>query len=89
MKRKTLALMCPIFADINMPGSIDGLMLARIARKIGISCPVIAVSARGDAKIRLDCEASGIDEVLVKPVAKGSVKDYLLQAIANHAQLRE
>eukprot|EP00297_Palpitomonas_bilix_P009189 CAMPEP_0113872040 /NCGR_PEP_ID=MMETSP0780_2-20120614/2979_1 /TAXON_ID=652834 /ORGANISM="Palpitomonas bilix" /LENGTH=527 /DNA_ID=CAMNT_0000857501 /DNA_START=10 /DNA_END=1593 /DNA_ORIENTATION=- /assembly_acc=CAM_ASM_000599 len=70
-----------IFSDIQMPGSVDGLMLSRILRRMGLLCPIMATSARGDAIMRDECEKAGMDGLLVKPVSKSALKEAIMRVL--------
>ena len=53
--------------DLDLPG-IDGLSLARQIRALGISMPLLAVTARADAGTEEDVRAAGMDACVRKPV---------------------
>lgn len=55
-----------ILMDINMPG-IDGFETTRELRKMGITTPVIALTAFGKDEIAEEALSSGMNDIIIKP----------------------
>jgi signal transduction histidine kinase/ActR/RegA family two-component response regulator len=55
-----------ILMDINMPG-IDGFETTREIRKLGITTPVIALTAFGKDEIAEEAISSGMNDIIIKP----------------------
>jgi len=53
--------------DRMLPGSMDGVELARRARAGGQSAPIIMLTARGSVSDKVEGLAGGADDYLVKP----------------------
>uniref|UniRef100_A0A7S3CVT2 Response regulatory domain-containing protein n=1 Tax=Palpitomonas bilix TaxID=652834 RepID=A0A7S3CVT2_9EUKA len=70
-----------VFTDIQMPGSIDGLLLSSLLRRMGLVCPILGTSARGDNNLRNDSSNAGMTQLLVKPVSARAVKEALLSVL--------
>jgi DNA-binding response OmpR family regulator len=56
-----------ILLDRMLPGSMDGVELARRARAGGQSAPIIMLTARGSVSDKVEGLAGGADDYLVKP----------------------
>ena len=56
-----------VLTDINMP-VMDGYALARELRSRGHSLPILAITATALASERERCLATGIDDLLLKPL---------------------
>ena len=63
--------------DLDLPG-IDGVALARVIRRRGLSMPLLALTARADGEAEPAARAAGMDGFLRKPVTG----DILAEAIA-------
>lgn len=72
-----------VLLDCNMP-DIDGYALARLMRSEEATSPrrrtsIVAVSARSDAAHMQHCRASGMDDVMVKPLQLEQLRGVLAQ----------
>lgn len=56
-----------IILDRMLPGSFDGVSLAKQAREAGQSAPILMLTARGSIADRVEGLNSGADDYLVKP----------------------
>lgn len=56
-----------IILDRMLPGSIDGLEIAKRARKEGQKAPILILTARGSIDDRVEGLNSGADDYLIKP----------------------
>jgi CheY-like chemotaxis protein len=64
--------------DIRMPGLSGNETLVRI-RAIGVSCPIIAISADADQEHQRGALALGFDGYLTKPVEDADLLAMLLR----------
>jgi DNA-binding response OmpR family regulator len=53
--------------DVNLPGDLDGLGVARALREAGSTTPVLMLTARASAQDRDAGLAAGADDYLAKP----------------------
>lgn len=67
-----------ILSDVNMP-NMDGYRLTQRIRQLGLTLPVIGVTANALAEEKQRCIASGMDSCLSKPVTLEVVKQTLAQ----------
>jgi len=65
-----------VLSDVNMP-NMDGYSLTRNIRQLGLTLPVIGVTANALAEERQRCISSGMDSCLSKPVTLEVVKQTL------------
>ncbi len=56
-----------ILLDRMLPGSMDGVELAKRARAAGQSAPILMLTARGSVSDKVEGLAGGADDYLVKP----------------------
>ena len=63
-----------IFMDLQMP-VMDGFAATEEIRRLGIHCPIIAVTANSDYQARIRCLGVGMNDFISKPVKKGVVLD--------------
>jgi DNA-binding response OmpR family regulator len=69
-----------IITDYNLPG-MNGIELAKSIRKIGITTPVVLLSAIRHAVIENNSLALGIDAIFTKPVNILDLKDKVEQLL--------
>jgi signal transduction histidine kinase len=62
-----------ILMDIQMP-EMDGISAAIEIRKLGVTTPIVAVTANSDVFVRTRCMEQGMNEFLVKPVRKADIQ---------------
>lgn len=65
-----------VLSDVNMP-NMDGYHLTQRIRELGLTLPVIGVTANALAEEKQRCITSGMDNCLSKPVALDVVKQTL------------
>jgi CheY-like chemotaxis protein len=65
-----------ILMDVQMPG-LDGIQCTRIAREMGYSAPIVALTAFADEVNKEACIQAGMDYFLPKPVDKQDLKQIL------------
>lgn len=65
-----------VLSDVNMP-NMDGYRLTQRIRQLGLTLPVIGVTANALAEERQRCIASGMDSCLSKPVTLDVLKQTL------------
>ncbi|WP_299999267.1 two-component system sensor histidine kinase RcsC [uncultured Cedecea sp.] len=65
-----------VLSDVNMP-KMDGYTLTQNIRQLGLTLPVIGVTANALAEEKQRCIASGMDNCLSKPVTLEVVKQTL------------
>ncbi len=65
-----------VLSDVNMP-NMDGYSLTQNIRQLGLTLPVIGVTANALAEEKQRCIASGMDSCLSKPVTIEVVKQTL------------
>jgi two-component system capsular synthesis sensor histidine kinase RcsC len=70
-----------VMTDINMPG-MDGYSLARCLRAQGAVVPIIAITAHAAAEEHAQCEAAGIDTVLLKPILLDTIDRTLRRLVS-------
>jgi len=74
-----------VLTDVNMP-NMDGYRLTQRLREMGLTLPVIGVTANALAEEKQRCLASGMDNCLSKPVTLDVIK----VTLANYsAQVRK
>ncbi|WP_044172904.1 two-component system sensor histidine kinase RcsC [Phytobacter massiliensis] len=69
-----------VLSDVNMP-NMDGYRLTRRIRELGLTLPVIGVTANALAEEKQRCLESGMDSCLSKPVTL----DILKQTLAHYS----
>lgn len=69
-----------VLLDLDLPG-LDGLGLARMLRAQGSQLPLVALTARPDARAEADCLAAGIDGFLRKPASGRALAEAMERAI--------
>jgi CheY-like chemotaxis protein len=55
-----------VLMDINMPG-LNGFETTRKLRDIGVTVPIIALTAFGKEEIAEEAMSSGMNDIIVKP----------------------
>lgn len=65
-----------VFMDLQMP-VMDGFKATEELRKLGVSCPIIAVTANTDYQARIKCWDVGMNDFLGKPVRKDLLQHVL------------
>ncbi|MGA9638853.1 response regulator, partial [Flavobacterium sp.] len=55
-----------ILMDINMP-EMNGYEAAKIIRKMGITCPIIALTAYNKEEVIEQAVSAGMDDIIIKP----------------------
>ncbi len=71
-----------VFMDLQMPG-ISGANATHELRQLGVSCPVYGLTAHVSVAERKDCLASGMDEVLIKPIRLERLEAILQQSLSD------
>lgn len=71
-----------IFMDLQMP-ILDGYTASKELRKLGITCPIIAVTAMLIKDDNERCKEYGIDDIIYKPYTIENLKDMLKKHIRN------
>ena len=69
-----------LLLDLQMPGA-SGMDVLRYLAGLGMTVPIIVITARDASEARAECLASGVSAFFSKPVERSE----LLQAIANVA----
>lgn len=69
-----------IFMDIRMPG-MDGYEATRRLRSMGITIPVIAVTANGHREVVQKCHDAGMNSILTKPFKSDDVRRVVAEQI--------
>ena len=77
-----------VLSDVNMP-NMDGYTLTQNIRQLGLTLPVIGVTANALADEKQRCIASGMDSCLSKPVTLEVVKQTLILYAARVRQERQ
>lgn len=77
-----------VLSDVNMP-NMDGYTLTQNIRQLGLTLPVIGVTANALAEEKQRCLASGMDSCLSKPVTLEVVKETLMHYAAKVRQQRQ
>lgn len=77
-----------VLSDVNMP-NMDGYRLTQRIRQLGLTLPVIGVTANALAEERQRCLASGMDSCLSKPVTLDVIKKTLSAFAAQVRKGRE
>ncbi|WP_096085423.1 response regulator transcription factor [Agaribacterium haliotis] len=73
--------------DLGLPGQ-DGMSIIRDMRKLGRSCPVLILTARGDWQDKVEGLEAGADDYLVKPFHIEELRaraNALIRRAAGHA----
>nr|WP_249745948.1 response regulator [Escherichia coli] len=65
-----------LLSDVNMP-NMDGYRLTQRIRQLGLTLPVIGVTANALAEEKQRCLESGMDSCLSKPVTLDVIKQTL------------
>lgn len=65
-----------VLSDVNMP-NMDGYRLTQRIRQLGLTLPVIGVTANALAEEKQRCLESGMDSCLSKPVTLDVIKQTL------------
>lgn len=69
--------------DYRLP-DMDGFTLYMAAKRLGLQCPFVLMSAYGDFEIAVKATKAGIADYLIKPVKK----EILLQKVSSYLQRR-
>lgn len=72
-----------VLMDLQMP-VMDGFASANAMRKMGIHCPIVAVTANSDYEARLKCFDVGMNDFITKPLNRDLLReklDYWLQSV--------
>ena len=77
-----------VLSDVNMP-NMDGYRLTQRIRQLGLTLPVIGVTANALAEERQRCLESGMDSCLSKPVTLDILKQTLTVYAARVRKTRE
>lgn len=77
-----------VLSDVNMP-NMDGYRLTQHIRQLGLTLPVIGVTANALADERQRCIESGMDSCLSKPVTLDIIKQTLAVYAARVRSARE
>ncbi len=72
-----------ILMDVQMPG-IDGLATTERLRELGVSIPIIALTARALERDREECLKAGFSGYLPKPVDQLKLVHYLNDLLEDH-----
>ncbi|MCG8316370.1 MAG: response regulator [Pseudomonadales bacterium] len=73
-----------IFMDLQMP-VMDGFLATTALRQLGVTCPIIAVTANTDYQARVKCWDVGMNDFLGKPVRKDLLQHALNRWVAKQA----
>lgn len=65
-----------VLMDLQMP-VMDGFASAAAMRKMGVHCPIVAVTANSDYDARIRCFDVGMNDLLTKPLNKDLLKEKL------------
>ncbi|MCL7700283.1 response regulator, partial [Klebsiella pneumoniae] len=77
-----------VLSDVNMP-NMDGYRLTQRIRQLGLTLPVIGVTANALAEEKQRCLESGMDSCLSKPVTLDVLKQTLTVYAARVRKGRE
>lgn len=77
-----------VLSDVNMP-NMDGYRLTQRIRQLGLTLPVIGVTANALAEEKQRCLESGMDSCLSKPVTLDIIKQTLTVYAARVRKGRE
>jgi len=66
--------------DLDLPG-VNGLELAGLLRKQGLTMPLIAMTARSDTEAETDALNAGFSGFIRKPLTKGMLAEIMAQAL--------
>ncbi len=72
-----------VLMDLQMP-VMDGFASAQAMRKLGVHCPIVAVTANSDYEARIRCFDVGMNDLITKPLNKDVLQEkltYWLQAV--------
>ena len=69
-----------ILMDINMP-VINGFETSRRIRKMGITTPIIALTAFDKEEVAQEAEEVGIDDIIIKPFEPASLFQVIQKVI--------
>ena len=67
-----------ILMDMRMPG-LDGEQTSRQLRKLGVSTPIVALTANAFEDDRHACLAAGMNDFLVKPLSPAALRAMLIR----------
>ena len=70
-----------VFTDIMMPGSMDGVELARQIREIDARIPIVIITAYTDKEYLLKAVNLHLEQYIVKPINLKSLKDTLVKCV--------
>ena len=87
-KMKSDAAIRLVVSDVNMP-NMDGYRLTQRIRQLGLTLPVIGVTANALAEEKQRCLESGMDSCLSKPVTLDVLKQTLTVYAARVRKGRE
>lgn len=65
-----------ILMDINMP-QIDGYETSKIIRELGITTPIVALTAFERGEVEAKSKLVGIDDIIIKPFTAGHLFDII------------
>lgn len=65
-----------VLMDLQMP-VMDGFASAAAMRKLGVHCPIVAVTANSDYEARIKCFDVGMNDLLTKPLNKDLLQEKL------------
>ena len=77
-----------VISDVNMP-NMDGYRLTQRIRQLGLTLPVVGVTANALAEEKQRCLESGMDSCLSKPVTLDVLKQTLTVYAARVRKARE
>lgn len=72
-----------VICDYRLP-DMDGFALYTTAKRLGVRCPFVLMSAYGDFEVAVKATKAGISDYLIKPVKK----EILLQKVSSYVQRR-
>lgn len=67
-----------VLMDLQMP-VMDGFASAQAMRKLGVRCPIIAVTANSDYEARIRCLDVGMNDFMNKPINRDILQEKLRQ----------
>lgn len=66
-----------VLMDLQMP-VMDGFSSASAMRKMGVHCPIVAVTANSDYEARIKCFDVGMNDLITKPLNKDVLQEKLI-----------
>ncbi len=76
-----------VVLDVMLPGA-DGFAVARRARALGVSAPILMLTARGETSAKVTGLDAGADDYLVKPFAMPELLARVRALLRRHAAPR-